>query len=1048
MAANNPTERRSSTSGDSRVKQRAPMFIGFTAVVAAIIGVLLVAPTVASDVTFADAPNAATTGAPADVTLTDSGSITVKVPGTVIDAMNVSGTISILADDVTIRNSRISANNSWYGVRVGSGISGLTIVDTEIFGARSAAVSYGAYEAIRVNVHSSRDGLLAGSNTIIRDSWIHDLQSRGVGIKTVGGSDTILSGNHVDLPANSSGTGIQLRADRRDLQNWLIQDNFLSGGRYALYFDTRRHSAENIQFKSNLFKADSWSSSAASLKASPSLWSGNRTTEGEEVTTSRDVDDTFSPIDIPWNDGPARSVGTPIDEADVATPQPAPTTSETTTSALPTTSTTQAISTTASPDASAPDEPGVGSYLRFDGNNDYVSLGALDLQGSQLTIEALVNAEGFANCRLNDCRIVSKANGVSSNQHLWMLSTITQDGEERLRFRLNTGGSTKTLIASKGPIETSTWYHVAATYDGSRMRLYLNGEEVGSTSMSGAIAQDPSIDAWIGGNPNGSDSRPWQGGIDEIRIWSVARTQAQLAASMQTLVGSAANLVAYYPIDSSQQVSDVAGNKDGRLGTSTGADASDPVIVDGQVPLSVQSNDGSATATTAPTTTQPPLSSTTTQPPLSSTTTQAPPSTSPPSSNGTASSVSQDGITWTFDKSYPVGQYINGDWWVLGPVTVVHISPEWDGARHGSQVNPMPGNSSIGRPQGYHTGAPDYRDSVNAAIAMPLQLNANDSLISTIGWSRSDPGAPLHSTGLRPDVRSASVLTVVGTQPPSDAFRPQYSGGSKDVHRWSEVNMSLLPSLPRTGINTPSLASVNQEISGVFVDHLSYWNGREIHPSENTADYGRDIAVEMHEASLVLMLDYSAAEKRQVAINLIQRGIDLHGLLREAPSVAQNGRANGWWGDFGGGHGVGRKWPILFSGIMLDDPQMKNIGQAYGAEFFQEDCQIRYGNSGAEMVTWTGGGMEWGEFLCTRPNSTPSGNSAGYRTCCTGNAINGAALSVYLMDRHNANTNAQELWNNPVFFDYIDHYMDELSFSNDWQRSFSGFMADMWDTHR
>lgn len=664
---------------------------------------------------------------------------------------------------------------------------------------------------------------------------------------------------------------------------------------------------------------------------------------------------------------------------------------------------------------------GAGSYLRFDGTNDFVSLGGLDVSGSQLTIEALVKAEGFTSCPLNDCRIVSKATGVSSNQHLWMLSTITQDGEERLRFRLKTGGSTKTLIASRGEIKAGAWYHVAASYDGSRMRLYLNGEEVGSTSMSGSIAQDPSIEAWIGGNPNAANSRPWQGSIDEVRIWRVARTQTQLSnSSMGTLAHCLTpNLVAYYPIDSSPQpVADVVGSHDGRLGTSTQTDVSDPVVVVGLVQLPTRPCDQPVTPTIfAP-------------------------------SGGTASSVTQDGITWTFDKSYPVGRYINGDWWVLRPVTVAHISPKWDGTRHGSQVNPLPGNSNIGRPQGYHTGAPDNRTSANAAIEMPLPLEPNDSLVSTIGWSRSDPGAPLHSTELRPDVRSASVLTVVGTRPPTDAFRPQYSGGTKSVHRWSDVNMSVLPSLPRTGINTPSLSSVNQDISGVLVDHLSYWNGREIHPSENTADYGRNLAVEMNEASLVLMLEYNAAEKRQVAVNLIQRGIDLHGLLREAPSVAQNGRSNGWWGDFGGGHDVGRKWPILFSGIMLNDPQMKNIGQAYGAEFFQEDCQIRYGSSGAEMVTRTGGGMEWGEFLCTRPNSTPSGNSAGYRTCCTGNAINGAALSVYLMDRHDANTNAQALWNNRVFFDYIDYYMDELSFSNKWQRSFSGFMTDMWDTHR
>ncbi|MBX3465197.1 MAG: hypothetical protein KF830_18675, partial [Planctomycetes bacterium] len=40
-----------------------------------------------------------------------------------------------------------------------------------------------------------------------------------------------------------------------------------------------------------------------------------------------------------------------------------------------------------------------------------------------------------------------------------------------------------------------------------------------------------------------------------------------------------------------------------------------------------------------------------------------------------AASVGQWGITWTFDQAYQVGQFCNGDWWVVGPVTVTSITP-------------------------------------------------------------------------------------------------------------------------------------------------------------------------------------------------------------------------------------------------------------------------------------------------------------------------------------------------------------------------------------
>jgi len=53
------------------------------------------------------------------------------------------------------------------------------------------------------------------------------------------------------------------------------------------------------------------------------------------------------------------------------------------------------------------------------------------------------------------------------------------------------------------------------------------------------------------------------------------------------------------------------------------------------------------------------------------------------------SSITQEGITWTFDKPYETGQFANqNDWWVIGPVTIVKISPDFDGTYNGWEVNP------------------------------------------------------------------------------------------------------------------------------------------------------------------------------------------------------------------------------------------------------------------------------------------------------------------------------------------------------------------------
>src|ERR1035437_6314585 len=49
-------------------------------------------------------------------------------------------------------------------------------------------------------------------------------------------------------------------------------------------------------------------------------------------------------------------------------------------------------------------------------------------------------------------------------------------------------------------------------------------------------------------------------------------------------------------------------------------------------------------------------------------------------------SVSQYGITWTFEEAAPVGQFVNGDFYVVGPITIAKIDPKplW-----GDEVGPI-----------------------------------------------------------------------------------------------------------------------------------------------------------------------------------------------------------------------------------------------------------------------------------------------------------------------------------------------------------------------
>ena len=111
-------------------------------------------------------------------------------------------------------------------------------------------------------------------------------------------------------------------------------------------------------------------------------------------------------------------------------------------------------------------------------------------------------------------------------------------------------GTVDNTILSTTTVTSGAWVHMAAVRVRSTgtMRVVINGvEESTTTGNSTATLTAPaSID--IGGNT--IDSRYFKGKLDEIRIWNVARTTAQIAATMKMrLTGGEAGLVGYWRFD-------------------------------------------------------------------------------------------------------------------------------------------------------------------------------------------------------------------------------------------------------------------------------------------------------------------------------------------------------------------------------------------------------------------------------------------------------------------------------------------------------------------
>ena len=121
-----------------------------------------------------------------------------------------------------------------------------------------------------------------------------------------------------------------------------------------------------------------------------------------------------------------------------------------------------------------------------------------------------------------------------TSRHFWTLATRTSGGSTYLSFLLKAGGTTTTLNASQGPLTPGQWAFVTAVYDGSKMYLYKDGQEVANVAKTGSIDNGVSVPAWIGDNPEKSagtaSGKPFDGLIDEVAIFGKALSPAEVRA--------------------------------------------------------------------------------------------------------------------------------------------------------------------------------------------------------------------------------------------------------------------------------------------------------------------------------------------------------------------------------------------------------------------------------------------------------------------------------------------------------------------------------------
>jgi hypothetical protein len=157
-------------------------------------------------------------------------------------------------------------------------------------------------------------------------------------------------------------------------------------------------------------------------------------------------------------------------------------------------------------------------HLGFDGVDDYVGITSyVNMSPTDaVTVEAWIKGDSAST-------ILFIYDRIETNDGYGLI--VNPDGTAG--FEVNGGGTG--LVNSSLTVLDGAWNHVAGTYDkdSGMLYIYVNGVPNGSTAYSSPITYDPEPRNRIGGT-GGSGNRHFEGEIDEVRVWNVARTPQQI----------------------------------------------------------------------------------------------------------------------------------------------------------------------------------------------------------------------------------------------------------------------------------------------------------------------------------------------------------------------------------------------------------------------------------------------------------------------------------------------------------------------------------------
>ncbi|UWX59623.1 glycosyl hydrolase family 18 protein [Chryseobacterium oranimense] len=211
--------------------------------------------------------------------------------------------------------------------------------------------------------------------------------------------------------------------------------------------------------------------------------------------------------------------------------------------------------------------PSGSTSLSLDGSTESGAAGNLNLTGSALSLEGWIKPTSFKSASPYISSLLGTE--VSDSNSAFLRLGDANIANNKLQFVLSINNVQQKLTAATA-LNANTWYHVAATYDGSTMKIYINGALDASKSQTGSVNSNGAFNVGYLYNT----SRNFNGKVDEVRVWKRALSQTEISQNMCNVTLPATSLAAYWKFNegSGSSVQDSSAN--GVTLTLTGVDAS------------------------------------------------------------------------------------------------------------------------------------------------------------------------------------------------------------------------------------------------------------------------------------------------------------------------------------------------------------------------------------------------------------------------------------------------------------------------------------------